>query len=144
MLFNIPWWAGLYILLLLLIVFMELKGITIEDDEKTTFVEYIIIISRYAYYTSMLLLSILFFQNIDSGILKILFLGVSIYSIPFGLWFTLTEVKDFIINPVGKDEESGEENGLISNAIGYSIPLTLYGGGLAFAIIGSLPLILKN
>lgn len=150
MLLGISWWGGLYILLLLLVVYMELSSITHdeeEEEEKTSFFEYTVWISRLVYYASLLVLAILFFQNINNEVLKWCYLGLAIYSIPFGLWFVFDEIKNFIKDPAGKidddgeEVEEGEEAGVFFHAIGSCFPLTIFGGGLAFAIIGSLPLI---
>ncbi|HFD12999.1 MAG TPA: hypothetical protein ENJ32_11120 [Crenotrichaceae bacterium] len=137
---HIAWWGGLYIVVTLGFVYWTSGQ---EDDEDSGRWDLFYTIRDSLCYISLIAATVLFFQSLDSPMLRYIYLGLTAYIIVVCGYYIISTIREFIDDPTGsKNLEPDEEKaGLVICLVAYSIPLLFYGFGIAIAVTRSLELL---
>lgn len=138
MLLGMSWWASLYIVAVLFMLYALLTGISDdESDEGDTVLDWLYYINSLLGNVALICLSILFYQKLDSVVGKWSFIVLAAYALIVVSVTTLKELID-VIKSFSGDVDSDEQGGVITNLIGSGISLACAAIGGAIAIVGVL------
>jgi len=116
MLFGMTWWASIFLLSALLMLVMELTGITgDEDGEETTIFDYTVYFGRLLYYLLSSFLIALYFQPLDGSLLIAI---LAAYILASGLFIVGVDIFTALKGVFDKDsDKTSKENGKSAVAI---------------------------
>lgn len=138
MLLGMSWWASLYIVAVLFMLYALLTSVSDDEpDEEDTVLDWLYYINSLLGSVALICLSILFYQKLDSVVGKWSFIVLAAYALIFVTVTSFKELSDGIKILRG-DADGDEQGGEIANLIGCGISLACAAIGGAIAIIGVL------
>ncbi|WP_338592442.1 hypothetical protein VXM60_06660 [Shewanella khirikhana] len=141
MLFGMSWWASIFVLAALVIIAYEIKAQTSHEGlEEETTTDLLLFVGRQLYFVALMLLAVLSYQDSSHPLVYWPLVIAALCTLPVGIGFTLEQVIQFVKNPKGKDEDDGEETGLLFNTLGHLIPISFYVVGIKLALSATEPL----
>lgn len=138
MLLGMSWWASLYIVAVLFMMYAQLTSVSDDEpDKEDTVLDWLYYINSLLGSVALIFLSILFYQKLDSIVGKWSFIVLATYASIFVAVTTFKELSEVIKSMTG-DADGDEQGGAITNLIWFSATLAYGAAGGAIAIIGVL------